>query len=133
MFEQLEADRPRSAQLEIAHRKLPPGTMAKQRFSYTYDPTTTGGYEWVYLLDYIMPQLEENNFFAALDGPRFDVMNPWYSPSTWPSTVNGVPIATLMCPSDLGPGAEKHAAVFPTRGVRPMSGDQLPGHLFRPQ
>ncbi len=101
---------------ESVHRKLPPGTMARQRFSYTYDPATTGGYEWPYLLDYILPQLEENNFFQAVGGPAFDVMNPWFSPSTWPQSVNGVPITTFVCPSDLPPGQLKNLPEFSPPG-----------------
>ena len=90
--------------------------MAKQRFSYSYDLVNTGGYEWPYLLDYILPQLEENNFFQAVGGPGFDVMNPWFSPSTWPTVVNGVPISTFLCPSDLPLGQMKNLPEFSPPG-----------------
>jgi prepilin-type processing-associated H-X9-DG protein len=73
---------------------FPPGTKSPVRFSYS-DP-----YEWVYFLDYLLPYLEQDNYYKAVDGPSFRLQNPWVI--TWPKDVNGVNQPGFQCPSDLG-------------------------------
>jgi prepilin-type N-terminal cleavage/methylation domain-containing protein/prepilin-type processing-associated H-X9-DG protein len=102
---------------ESAFKKFPPGVMAKQRFSYTYDLVNNGGYEWVYFLDYLMPQLEENNFYQAVGGDKFNFQNPWSAPSAWPTAAYNVRFSALLCPSDIGDGAMKNMPAF---GGAPM-------------
>ena len=79
-----------------ANRRFPPGVMSKSRFSYDYK---NGGYEWPCYLHFMLPYVEQEAFYEALDGPRFDLPNPWDDPTTWPLDVkNGLPM--LLCPSD---------------------------------
>ena len=85
---------------ETAQRTLPPGTMAKTRFSYTHD-ANSGGYEWPYFIHFILPQLEQVNYYEKVRGPKFDLQNPWHDPAAWtPIGVNNVDLAALRCPSD---------------------------------
>lgn len=76
---------------------FPPGIAADSRGSYDYE---NGGFEWTYFLHYLLPQLEEVAYYDALDGPRFNIPNPWSSPATWPLTVEGQGLRNLICPSD---------------------------------
>ncbi len=97
---------------EAAVKKFPPGVMAKQRFSYTYDLVNNGGYEWVYFLDYILPQLEETNYYKAVGGEMFNIQNPWAAPTTWPALASNVRLAEFLCPSDITGGAMKNMPAF---------------------
>jgi prepilin-type N-terminal cleavage/methylation domain-containing protein/prepilin-type processing-associated H-X9-DG protein len=94
---------------ESGFGSLPPGVMARQRFSYNYDLTSTGtgGFEWVYFLDIVMPYLEENNYYKLVGGAQFNLQNPWYEPSVWPTAASGHSIPTLLCPSDFTTGSLK--------------------------
>lgn len=86
---------------ESAHKEFPPGVKANKPFSYDM---ANKGYEWTYFLHYILPQLEEPAYYAALSGPRFDKMNnPWSSPTDWVNaskSVVNVGLPFLRCPSD---------------------------------
>ncbi len=84
---------------ESQNRTFPPGTMSRLRFSYD-NTTTTGGYEWPYFIHYILPNLEQQAFYDAIDGPQFNFGNPWDKPGEWPVTVNKVVLPMLLCPSD---------------------------------
>jgi prepilin-type processing-associated H-X9-DG protein len=77
------------------NNKLPPGINAKVRFSYDY----ASGYEWVYLLHLLMPFMEQESYYTAVHGPRFDINNPWYTPAQWAS-VPQMAFSGLLCPSD---------------------------------
>lgn len=79
---------------------LPPGIKSRSRFSYSY---SNGGWEWTCYLHYLLPYLEEQAFFDALDGPRFNLPNPW-SGAPWPAVTNRTNIRAFLCPSDIGPG-----------------------------
>ena len=84
---------------ESQNGTFPPGTMSKLRFSYE-NTTTSGGYEWPYFLHYLLPHLEQQAYHDALDGPRFDLENPWDKPDLWPATVSKVALPMLLCSSD---------------------------------
>ena len=86
---------------------FPPGTMAKTRFSYTWDPVTTGGYEWPYFLHFLLPYLEQDNFHKSLNGNKFDIQNPWSAPAAWPAAAKDKPLTVFQCPSDGQGGALK--------------------------
>jgi prepilin-type N-terminal cleavage/methylation domain-containing protein/prepilin-type processing-associated H-X9-DG protein len=73
---------------------FPPGTKSPLRFSYS-DP-----FEWVYFLDYLLPNLEQGAYYKIVDGPFFRLQNPWVS--TWPAAVTGVNHPGFLCPSDVG-------------------------------
>jgi prepilin-type N-terminal cleavage/methylation domain-containing protein/prepilin-type processing-associated H-X9-DG protein len=75
---------------------FPPGINAKNRFSYGY---TDGGYEWVYFLHHLMAFSEQDSFYTAAHGPRFDLNNPWYAPDQW-ALVPTTAFAAFLCPSD---------------------------------
>jgi prepilin-type N-terminal cleavage/methylation domain-containing protein/prepilin-type processing-associated H-X9-DG protein len=85
---------------ESTNGTFPPGTMAKVRFSYTYDLNFTGGYEWPYFLHYLLPELEQVAYFEAVHGARFDLQNPWLDSPNWPATLNKLTTSALVCPSD---------------------------------
>ena len=90
---------------ESSNKTFPPGTMAKLRCSYSYQvdpnqPNFTGGWEWPYFLDFLLPQLEQSAYYDAINGPRFDIQNPWYDPGAWPAEANNVTVAAFNCPSD---------------------------------
>jgi prepilin-type N-terminal cleavage/methylation domain-containing protein/prepilin-type processing-associated H-X9-DG protein len=73
---------------ETQQGNFPPGTML-------------GNQEWVCYLHFLLPYLEETSYFDALHGPRFDLPNPWAGGEvSWPQSVFGQPLPTLLCPSD---------------------------------
>ena len=94
---------------EGGKRSLPPGIMSRTRFSYDYK--ANGGWEWVCLLHYILPHIEQESAYIALDGPRFDLANPWWG-QTWPDVANIKSMPPYRCPSDT-------AASFKTIGLPP--------------
>ena len=90
------------ANFETANRTFPPGTMAYNRFSYVYNtaPGGSGGWEWVYFLDIILPQLDEMTYYKVLQGPQFNIPNPWYEANFWPAAATGIQLTEFLCPSD---------------------------------
>jgi prepilin-type N-terminal cleavage/methylation domain-containing protein/prepilin-type processing-associated H-X9-DG protein len=78
------------------NKTFPAGINAKTRFCYTY---TNGGYEWTYLLHFLLPYLEQDAFYTAAHGPQFDLNNPWYTPDQW-AGVPQMAFSALLCPSD---------------------------------
>lgn len=56
--------------------------------------------EWPYLLHRLLPFIEQQSYYDALHGPKFDVVVPWKGPSTWPTLINGLSLPMLLCPSD---------------------------------
>jgi prepilin-type processing-associated H-X9-DG protein/prepilin-type N-terminal cleavage/methylation domain-containing protein len=78
-----------------AEGKFPPGAGGKTRFSQTTPP-----YEWAYFLHYLLPHLEQENYYTAIDGPRFNLPNPWLEPDKWPTVTDGSAFTFLLCPSD---------------------------------
>ena len=112
--------------------QLPPGTMAKYRFSYDFSTTgdyRTCGYEWPYMLHFMLPWLEQNGLFKALHGPKFDIQNPWYDPNDFPPTSN-VLVPTFLCPDDKPSSQLKIASSSPPVG---LPGSNYLRHLLRPQ
>lgn len=79
-------------------KTLPPGIMARTRFSYSY---SHGGWEWCCNLHFLLPYIEEQALFDGLDGPRFNLPNPWWGP-TWPTAANSRGVVGFLCPSDIG-------------------------------
>ena len=77
-----------------AEGQFPPGIKASSRFSQSLP------YEWVYFIHYLLPQLELENYYAAIDGPTFNLQNPWLASALWPSTVDKSSFSFLLCPSD---------------------------------
>jgi prepilin-type N-terminal cleavage/methylation domain-containing protein/prepilin-type processing-associated H-X9-DG protein len=77
---------------------FPPGTEASTPMAYGYPSKPDN--EWVYLLHYLLPYMEEQNYYDAIDGPTFDLQNPWVAGAVWPRSVHDRAIAVLQCPSD---------------------------------
>jgi len=73
---------------------------AKQRFP----PGSAGPFsaapprEYGYLLHYLLPFIEQTDYFNAIGQTSFSLPNPWSA--AWPATVTNVPIQGLLCPSD---------------------------------
>jgi prepilin-type N-terminal cleavage/methylation domain-containing protein/prepilin-type processing-associated H-X9-DG protein len=76
---------------------FPPGIKARTRFSYDY--YANGGYEWTYLLHYLLPFCDQNAAYKFLHGPKFDLNNPWYTPDQWGSLPN-TGFSAFICSSD---------------------------------
>ncbi len=101
--------------------KFPPGTKAKQRFSYAND-ATTGGYEWTYFLHYLLSFVEQDNYYQAIGGPDFNIGNPWSSPGAWSTNATlDKPLTIFLCPSDNMGGPFKESVV----GVRLTASNYL--------
>ncbi len=86
---------------ELSRKSLPPGIMSRTRFSYDY--ASNGGWEWVCLLHYLLPYLEQEQLYAALDGPRFNIPNPWMG-WPYPAAANCRSMPPYRCPSDVVSG-----------------------------
>jgi prepilin-type processing-associated H-X9-DG protein/prepilin-type N-terminal cleavage/methylation domain-containing protein len=92
---------------ESAQGAFPPGTKAKARFAnYGGDYSLYDGYQWTYFLHFILPGLEQPGYYAALNGPKFDV--PIANGSPWTTTLSGVIPPMLICPDDAGPNSLLH-------------------------
>ncbi len=76
---------------------FPPGIMAKMRFANT-SYQADGGYQWTYLLHFLLPDLELEAYYTAIDGPRFD-SDLYHNRAAWDS-VDAQGLAHFWCPSD---------------------------------
>jgi|WetSurMetagenome_2_1015567.scaffolds.fasta_scaffold207540_2 prepilin-type N-terminal cleavage/methylation domain-containing protein/prepilin-type processing-associated H-X9-DG protein len=74
----------------------PPGINAKYRFCYDY---ASGGYEWVYFLHHLMPFSDQQDYYTAVRGPKFDINNPWHVPDQW-RTLPQMAFESFLCPTD---------------------------------
>jgi prepilin-type N-terminal cleavage/methylation domain-containing protein/prepilin-type processing-associated H-X9-DG protein len=83
---------------ESQNKTFPPGIMGNIRFSNDY--AASGGYQWAYLLHFILPQLEMNAYYEAIGGPQFK--KDLYNDKPAFKDVNNVGFAALWCPSDAG-------------------------------
>jgi prepilin-type N-terminal cleavage/methylation domain-containing protein/prepilin-type processing-associated H-X9-DG protein len=83
---------------ESQHKTFPPGTMSKIR--HTPGPPGNNEREWPYFLHFLLPCLDQQNYYDGLKGPLFTLDNPWISNAGWKDTVNRTPLAALLCPSD---------------------------------
>jgi prepilin-type N-terminal cleavage/methylation domain-containing protein len=76
--------------------RFPPGTMAPNRFSYSWP------FEWVSFHNFLLPYVEQQAYYNTIGGPNFNLQNPWVANSAWPMTISGIPIPVFTCPSDIG-------------------------------
>jgi prepilin-type N-terminal cleavage/methylation domain-containing protein/prepilin-type processing-associated H-X9-DG protein len=83
---------------ESGKKSLPPGIMAKRRFSYDYD--YNAGWEWPCMLHFLLPHVEMQPMYDAIAGPRFDIANPFNMNRPWPDAANGKAVSLYSCPSD---------------------------------
>lgn len=88
---------------ETANLYFPVGIRAP--FSYDSRCHLTGeyrGFEWTYFLHFILPQLEQQPYYDALGGDRFDLPNPYSVAwcNQWPSAARNPSLPTLLCPTD---------------------------------
>ncbi len=104
---------------ESQYRTFPPGTMTKKQFSNAYTAETGPGYEWVYLLHFLLPYVEMQSYYDALGGPLFQLQNPSHDASPWfdvpAAAVQNQSIPPFLCPSDgLGGGVCNAATTLGT-------------------
>ncbi len=64
-----------------------------------FPPGCKTDYEWPYLIHFLLPFMEQEAYYKALNGPAFNLTVPWKS-SDWPTIVNGQTWPNLLCPSD---------------------------------
>ncbi len=79
-----------------ANGTFPPGISTTKPFWHT-----ASGYEWPCFLHVLLPYCEQDGYFAAIGGPKFDVDNPWIIPTSpiWQS-ISSLSLTHLLCPSD---------------------------------
>jgi prepilin-type N-terminal cleavage/methylation domain-containing protein/prepilin-type processing-associated H-X9-DG protein len=69
-------------------------------------PTPKGTGDWGYLLHYLLPYLEQQAYYDAIHGPKFDLANPWGDPTTWAAlSVQKTTVPSFLCPSDFFGGS----------------------------
>jgi len=78
---------------------LPPGVLSAKRMATAPDNLN----EWTYFLHLLLPYLEQQGYYQAEDGPRFNLPPPWQV--TYPGwnkwqPLNGVPLPIFQCPDD---------------------------------
>ena len=83
---------------ESQNKTFPPGTASKVRFTSTW--ANDHEYEWPSFQHFLLPYLEQQNYYDAIKGPRFNIENPWYSEPAWEGAPNGMALTMLLCPSD---------------------------------
>jgi prepilin-type N-terminal cleavage/methylation domain-containing protein/prepilin-type processing-associated H-X9-DG protein len=94
------------------------------RAPWSGQATTPGGeyqgYEWTYLIHFILPQLEQQAYYDALGGSRFELGNPWVV--TWPTASRNGSIPSLLCPSDYF-GKTVHSVIpgYAGRSILPLT------------
>lgn len=81
---------------ESQNKTLPPGTKGRIRFSNNYDES--GGYQWTYLLHFLLPYLEQEGYYIAIGGPEFKT-DLYFDKPSW-DAVDHVGIPAWLCPSD---------------------------------
>jgi prepilin-type N-terminal cleavage/methylation domain-containing protein/prepilin-type processing-associated H-X9-DG protein len=88
---------------------FPPGTYCSTN-GWAGDPDPAK--EWVYLLHYLLPYLEESPTYQVLGGPHWALGRPWFAGEApaW-APLFGHSIPALLCPSDRGTPTSTHAAV----------------------
>jgi prepilin-type N-terminal cleavage/methylation domain-containing protein/prepilin-type processing-associated H-X9-DG protein len=79
---------------------FPPGTMSSVRYNNTPpDPLINGGFQWTYLLHFLLPDLEMIAYYEAIKGPKFNV--DFYNDLVLLATLDKLPFGALQCPSDI--------------------------------
>lgn len=73
-----------------AHETFPPGVQSRT-------------IEWAYFLHHLLPYIEQESYYTAVDGPKFALARPWAATGAdrtrW-DTLNNVSIAAFLCPDD---------------------------------
>jgi prepilin-type N-terminal cleavage/methylation domain-containing protein/prepilin-type processing-associated H-X9-DG protein len=98
-----------------SHNQFPPGHLGVDSTGQRWRS------EWVYLLYFLLPYVEQPAMYDALAGVQKTAPNtpPWDGAalSVWPTTVRRVSVAAYLCPSD-GMGGQ-------TKGVDASSGQAM--------
>jgi prepilin-type processing-associated H-X9-DG protein len=81
---------------ECQNGTFPPGNKGKVALS----TSSTIGFQWFYLLDYLMPHLEQDAYYAAIGGPQFNTNLYSSPPSAEWIRVSKIALTPLLCPSD---------------------------------
>jgi prepilin-type processing-associated H-X9-DG protein len=85
---------------ECKNGVFPPGTASKVWLDDNPDVEEykKGGYQWTYLLHSLLPDLEQEGYYKAIDGPRF-ALDMYQHKERFASVDRNV-FSALMCPSD---------------------------------
>jgi prepilin-type N-terminal cleavage/methylation domain-containing protein/prepilin-type processing-associated H-X9-DG protein len=78
---------------------FPAGNHEKFNLSVIFDQ-----YQWIYLINHLMPYLEMQGYFDALGGPQFNLAAPYWStpiPPAWARLAEMPFPSVLACPSDI--------------------------------
>ena len=78
---------------------FPPGVPESPTY-LSYGPAP---FEWTYFLHMLLPYLEQDAYYALIDGPNFNLPNPWQPAATgWSKwdAVNNFTIPGFLCPDD---------------------------------
>jgi prepilin-type N-terminal cleavage/methylation domain-containing protein/prepilin-type processing-associated H-X9-DG protein len=84
---------------ECRNGKFPPGVMSTKYLGNSPNAAQYGGYQWTYLLHFLLPDLEMEPYYTAIKGPTFN-SDLYDHPEVWAS-VSQSGLAYLWCPSDL--------------------------------
>jgi prepilin-type N-terminal cleavage/methylation domain-containing protein/prepilin-type processing-associated H-X9-DG protein len=90
-----------------ANKAFPPGAYC-DREGWN---STTPPLEWVYLLHYLLPYIEQPAIYKLLGAGNWITDRPWFAApeSTVWAPLDGLPIAVLLCPSDPGSATSTHS------------------------
>jgi prepilin-type processing-associated H-X9-DG protein/prepilin-type N-terminal cleavage/methylation domain-containing protein len=82
---------------ECQNKTFPPGIMTTYRFPNPY----ANGYQWVYMLHFLLPYLEQQGYYTVIGGNGNPLFNTdlYDTPASW-AAVSNVGISSLLCPSD---------------------------------
>ena len=73
--------------------------MSKIHLGDNPNAATDGGYQWTYLLHFLLPDLEQEAYYVAIGGPKFTT-DLYASEAAWAS-VNKISLSAWLCPSDV--------------------------------
>ncbi len=78
---------------------FPPGVKASVRWAR--NRPGEGGWEWTYFLHLLLPYIEQESYFKAIDGPNFNLSTSGlWGPPVWPAILDNRDIPVWLCPSD---------------------------------
>lgn len=122
---------------ESSGGRYPPGIAASAWRSGQSDLTGVGPiakfgfYWWTHMLHMVLPRLDEQTYYDGIRGPLFRLqslvnINPATAAADEYAGVNGVPLKSLLCPSDSVAGSLWLPATIHAGNVRLAKSNYLP-------